>query len=82
MTENAVHVYGKKFLVYLCNSIKEDGPIFSDFAKAVQMESNDEMLKTAFSEVVDKYMMLVTAHFRSNYLRSKKLKRQKLIGKK
>ena len=69
MTELAVNIYGKNFHSYLCDSIKSSGFLFSEFKKSIKLSITEEMVKGAFSEVVEKYMMIVTAQFRRDYLR-------------
>ena len=81
MTEHAVNIYGKNFHVYLCDSVKFDEIMYSEFKKSVQLTSNEELIKDAFSEVVEKYMIIVTAQFRRDYLSKCKVKKEEVHRK-
>ena len=69
MTELAVNIHGKNFHAYLCDSISNNENIYSEFTKLVNLSVSEEMLKNVFNQIVQKYMMIITAQFRREYLR-------------
>lgn len=73
MTEQAVHIHGKNFHTYLCDSISCDEDVYSIFTEAVKLEFSEDLIREVFEEAVQKFMMVVTAQFRRDFLRKLKV---------